>query len=143
LSISLLSYGIEEISERNNLAMNCLLASCTTKYIAGDQLPKVNYRTLVDWYIDCCFFIELWIVGGNIFVMIYQNKDENCTNSFTNNLNHLFLYLSFLFTILFHAWLFIVLSLHYDDISSWTDSASGKFIIIIINYLLLFFVFLN
>lgn len=36
-----------------------LLASISNKYVVGERLPKVPYRTLIDVYIDVSFLCQV------------------------------------------------------------------------------------
>ena len=39
----------------------------------GDELPKVPYRTLLDIYVDGCFFLQFLVVAS-IFVVEYMER---------------------------------------------------------------------
>lgn len=45
-----------------------MVASIAHKFVVGDELPKVPYRTLLDWYVDGCFLLQFLIVASAFLV---------------------------------------------------------------------------
>jgi hypothetical protein len=31
----------------------------TLRFVVGDTLPKVDYRTMIDTYVEVCFYLQL------------------------------------------------------------------------------------
>jgi hypothetical protein len=56
-----------------DLTNTALLASIAHKFVVGDELPKVPYRTLLDWYVDGCFLLQFLVVAS-IFVVEYMER---------------------------------------------------------------------
>jgi hypothetical protein len=56
-----------------DLTNTALLASIAHKFVVGDELPKVPYRTLLDYYVDGCFFLQFLVVAS-IFVVEYMER---------------------------------------------------------------------
>jgi hypothetical protein len=52
-------------SDRNDISMSTLLLSISNKFIVGDAVPKVDYRTLVDIYVDTCFYLQVLTMFAN------------------------------------------------------------------------------
>ncbi len=57
------------------LTMLALLASIENKYVAGERLPKVPYRTLIDKNVDASFMTQIFTVISTVLVENYEEKD--------------------------------------------------------------------
>lgn len=49
------------------------MACIAHKFVVGDELPKVPYRTLLDYYVDGCFVLQFLAVAS-AFVVYYMDK---------------------------------------------------------------------
>lgn len=38
---------------------------CFIRFVVGDAMPKVDYRTLVDIYVDTCFYLQVLTMLAN------------------------------------------------------------------------------
>lgn len=47
-----------------------MLASIAHKFVVGDELPKVPYRTLLDYFVDTCFYLQ-FLAALSIFLVYY------------------------------------------------------------------------
>ena len=52
------------------------MASIAHKFVVGDELPKVPYRTLLDYYVDGCFGLQ-FLVASSAFIVFYVNRYYN------------------------------------------------------------------
>jgi hypothetical protein len=43
--------------------------------VAGERLPKVPYRTLIDKYVDASFMTQIFTVISTVLVENYEEKD--------------------------------------------------------------------
>ena len=66
---------VDDIGSRMETAVALLLANIATKFVVSDYMPKVPYRTIVDLYMDACFFNQFFVgVGNGIVYRISQTK---------------------------------------------------------------------
>lgn len=141
LFISWLTFAFEASSrgERNDLSMATLLASIANKYVVGDQLPKVEYRTLVDVYVETCYFLQVFTVVSNALVCHFNQYYQDV--QFPQQLLLLFppsyhwilinyvtinntcLCAQLFIGILLHDWLFTRLYNHDIDKKHWLEDA--------------------
>jgi hypothetical protein len=75
LLLSWLVYTIDpvNIGNRNELALATLTALIANKYVVADQLPKVDYRTMVDFYLDGIFLLQGLTTVSNSYIAHFQN----------------------------------------------------------------------
>ena len=91
-----------------------LLANISTKYVVGDAIPKVSFRTLCDLYIDLCFGLQ--VVETFFILLSFAYRDDIVLADLIN---------SFAFTIqlyifgAYHIWLAWRLKEHRLDIMDW------------------------
>ena len=121
-----------------DITNTALVASIAHKFVVGDELPKVPYRTLLDYYVDGCFVLQFLVVSS-IFVVSYmdrydifpgmtkeyddQENHEDETNPFPWMLNWILLALNVLLYLLLTAW--VLLKVHYvqTDVDHWKNMA--------------------
>jgi hypothetical protein len=72
-SVTCVTFAIEV--GRMELTMLALLASIENKYVAGERLPKVPYRTLIDKNVDASFMTQIFTVISTVLVENYEEKD--------------------------------------------------------------------
>lgn len=109
----------------------------------GDELPKVPYRTLLDYYVDGCFCLQFLVVAS-IFVLAYMERyhileewvghvsghesvegsvREDEIHPFPWVLNWILLALNVLLYLCLCAW--VLLKVHYvqTDVDHWLNMA--------------------
>ena len=67
---SSISISQEERHGKVDIIVCAVIASIANKFVVGDELPKVPYRTIVDMYIDICFFL-IMVSMGSVFLVHY------------------------------------------------------------------------
>ena len=111
----------DETQGKLDLTNTALLAAIAHKFVVGDELPKVPYRTLLDYYVDTCFILQ-FVVVMSIFVLFYVDKNrvlEGSIELFPWRLNwillgfNVFVYLCVSFWVLL-KWHFVV-----SDVEHW------------------------
>jgi hypothetical protein len=90
----------------------------SVRYVVCDQIPKVDYRTLLDKYVDCCFALQVLTLLAS--AVAYDTVDVAVVGPYVNTI---FFVLEFLAAALFHEWMFVRLHNHYLDIESWIAAA--------------------
>jgi hypothetical protein len=86
--------------------------------VVCDQIPKVDYRTLLDKYVDCCFALQVLTLLAS--AVAYDCADMPLVGP---HVNLIFFSLEFLAAALFHEWMFVRLHNHELDIESWVKAA--------------------
>lgn len=107
----------EELGPRLGTCSAMLLANISTKFVVGDSIPKVTFRTLCDWYIDFCFFLQ--VVEVFCIVVSFVVAESPHYAALTNEAAFAFQLYTF---IVFHFWLGWRLREHMLDVAAWTDS---------------------
>jgi hypothetical protein len=59
VSWSTFAMPVDDRAEKMAISTATLLAIISNKYVIGDSLPKLQYRTLCDQYIDFCFTLQV------------------------------------------------------------------------------------
>lgn len=130
LVISWLTFGFEvhSRSDRNELSLSTLLASLANKYVVSDQLPKVPYRTMVDIYVDGCFYLQVLTLVSNWLVYKYDSSALMATGmrAYFPTLNSIFFILQCFGAYLLHDWIFTRIKNHNVDVSSWVLDAEKR-----------------
>lgn len=114
VSWAALAFNPSELSTRLGTCSAMLLANISTKYVVGDAIPKVSFRTLCDLYIDLCFGLQ--VVETFFILLSFAYRDDVILADLIN---------SFAFTIqlyifgAYHIWLAWRLKEHRLDIMDW------------------------
>lgn len=85
-----------------------------------DQIPKVDYRTLLDKYVDCCFALQVLTLFAS--AIVFDCAELPLIGPYVNSV---FFLLEFLAAALFHEWLFVRLFNHELDIENWIAAANN------------------
>ena len=106
-----------------------LLAIISNKYVIGDSLPKLQYPTLCDKYIDFCFYLQILSILS--FLLIYEATliEVEGVGNLGDLLNEVAFSVQLFVTVAFHYWLGWRLDLHTTDINLWRtvlQSVKGK-----------------
>lgn len=104
---------------RMDVGVLTMLAAISNKFVVGDQLPKVPYRTTVDIYLDVSFFLHILIILTNVIVYYvsenhafgWLGEEENC--NFT-----IFVFVA-IFYGGYHLYLLQNLRSHALDVEEW------------------------
>lgn len=96
-----------------------LLAIISNKYVIGDSLPKLQYPTLCDKYIDFCFYLQILSILS--FLIIYEATfiEVEGVGNLGDLLNEVAFSVQLFATVAFHYWLGWRLNLHTVDINLW------------------------
>ena len=109
-------FGSDERSEKNDICMTMLLASISNKFVIGDHIPKVEYRTLLDIYLDFCFYMQLLTLFVSVVVFWFSYIPP-----FANSLNFVIFSIEIGAAYLFHDWLHAKIMNNEIDIEHWLD----------------------
>ena len=139
VDLPLFSSSQEDTQGKLDLTNTALVASIAHKFVVGDELPKVPYRTLLDYYVDGCFVLQ-FIVVISAFVVAYMERydvlpelakhhagdiviREDEMHPFPWVLNWALLALNVLLYLLLCAW--VLLKVHYvqTDVDHWLNMA--------------------
>ena len=115
-------YSVDSRSDRNDISMATLLASIGNKYVVSDQLPKVDYRTLVDVYVECCFILQAMSVFATAAVTYWSDMNISYCDGYIT-LNSILFTVEFLIFLFLHDWIHIRLHNHEIDINKWLDES--------------------
>ncbi len=115
-------YSVTSRSDRNDISMATLLASIGNKYVVSDQLPKVDYRTLVDVYVECCFILQAMTVFATAAVTFWSDTNISYCNGYIT-LNSILFTIEFLIFLFLHDWIYIRLHNHEIDIKKWLSES--------------------
>ena len=106
--------------EKMAISTSTLLAIIGNKYVVGNELPKLQYRTLCDQYVDFCFTMQIIAIGS--FLVVYEFNTIEIEGGIGNLgalLNELFFSLQLFATGVFHYWLSSRLRDHVIDMNVW------------------------
>jgi len=122
-----------------DITLLTLLASITNKYVIGDKLPKVPYRTIVDTYIDMSFLCQIfgvlsavlrdWLVENDheasdqAHRRLSTHEHESGWLRIAPHLNNLLFFINLSVFTMYHIWLFIKLRKHTADVAVWKSKA--------------------
>lgn len=100
-----------------------ILAAIANKFVVAPEMPKVEYRTLVDVYVDVMYFLQFFTIASIVIVRVCYD------NHFTDEALHwinlgLFLGNIGLFSA-HHLWLFIKLRSISDDVELWKGTKTA------------------
>lgn len=103
------------------ISTSTLLAIIGNKYVVGNELPKLQYRTLCDQYVDFCFTLQIITIGSFLLVYYWSSHEMDGVG----NLGALFNEVAFSFqlyaTVAFHYWLAWRLKVHSADMNMWIE----------------------
>lgn len=111
-------YPTADYGVRLDCTIGVILATIANKFVVGDSLPKVPFRTLVDQYIDVSFFCQVISIFATIFVAKYS--EENAITSHWLNIS--FFLAELIIYVTFHIWFFWVHWAHRDDVKKWEEA---------------------
>jgi hypothetical protein len=155
LLLSWLVYTVNptDLGDRNELALATLMALIANKYVVADQLPKVDYRTMVDVYLDGIFVLQALTAFSNPYIANFQNvpiqgnyfflkaaecvANEVCVAAphilwepkrwfmtlYFDTLNLQFFFLQLILGLTLHVWMGVNLYEHDLDVEEWTNAA--------------------
>ena len=63
----------------------CYLCVLPIRFVVGDAMPKVDYRTLVDIYVDTCFYLQVLTMLANAGAAEYQTTYLNALSTITSS----------------------------------------------------------
>jgi hypothetical protein len=86
--------------------------------VVSGQIPKVGYRTLLDRYLDFCFYMQFLAAIATAIVC-----EGHALPIIGPYLNISFFMVELILTVLFHEWLFVRLGNHRMDINEWLAEA--------------------
>ncbi len=115
-------YSVDSRSDRNDISMATLLASIGNKYVVSDQLPKVDYRTLVDVYVECCFILQAMTVFATAAVTFLSDFNISYCDGYVT-LNSILFTIEFLIFLFLHDWIYIRLHNHEIDVQKWLNES--------------------
>ena len=84
----------------------------------GEAIPKVEYRTLLDIYLDICFYLQMFTM---VITMVVYTCNENII--LATCLNWFFFIVEFMAAIMFHQWMYYKVYNHDIDITHWVDAS--------------------
>lgn len=114
--------------QRFDVGLLTVLASIENKFIVAESLPKIPYRTLIDYYLDISFLIHCGVLFGN--VMVLEFTDDPMWGMFGVRLNETLFYCLIGVYLSFHVWIIIVLYEHHLDVAEWkkeSDMTGAKY----------------
>lgn len=114
-------YGDDEMSERNSVTMNTLLASIANKYVTEGQIPKVSYRTMADRYVDICFLLQILTIFSNFIVAKFHTLPM-----IGSSLNTLCFLVQVIIAGLFHEWMFTYLNNLQQEVEEWLQETNKQ-----------------
>jgi hypothetical protein len=103
------------------ISSSTLLAIIGNKYVVGNKLPKLQYRTLCDRYVDFCFFLQIVSIASFMLIYelsFYEVEDVGNLGSLMNEVAFSFQLIA---TIYFHHWMMMRLNDHALDMETWQD----------------------
>lgn len=140
LGMSWLSYFMDASNHdgRLGLVLNTVMASIANKYVVGDSLPKVNYKTLADVYIDYCFYLQAITILMHSIITKFQNEPlsldylpytcaldipgavlRGSANFLGDWLNTALFAANFIAGVALHVWIYATLAEHNVNIEAW------------------------
>ena len=129
-SYALPEHLLQSNSRQYDIILLTLLLSICYKYVVGDKLPKVPYRTVVDSYIDISFACQIFGMLSAILRDWYVYSDEHINNNSSSswlsiypNLNRVLFSINCIMYAIFHVWLYIKLSNHAVAVNEWKGKA--------------------
>jgi len=111
-------YPAVDYGVRLDCSVGVILATIANKFVVGDSLPKVPFRTLVDQYIDVSFLCQVISIFATIFVEKYSDENEITAQW----LNISFFLLEVAIYVVFHIWFLWVHWTHRDDVKKWEEA---------------------
>uniref|UniRef100_A0A7S0XBM5 Neurotransmitter-gated ion-channel transmembrane domain-containing protein n=1 Tax=Chromulina nebulosa TaxID=96789 RepID=A0A7S0XBM5_9STRA len=134
--VSLLAYTIDsdQVGERNEIVLATLMALIANKNIVSSHMPNVDYHTMVDIYLDCCFLLQVLTLFTNCILKYLQSiSTYTCyitptifhwfIELFFNSLNIQFFILQVFMFLMLHLWIFLTLSEHREHVEQWINKA--------------------
>ena len=113
------------------------MASIAHKFVVGDELPKVPYRTLLDYYVDGCFALQFLVVAS-FFILAYKERHDltpdvehdkdivirrDEVQLDTWDLNWILLALNVTLYLLLTAWVLVKVYYVQTDVDHWLNMA--------------------
>lgn len=108
-----------ERGEKMAISTSTLLAIIGNKYVVGNLVPKLQYRSLCDQYVDFCFTMQIVGIGSFLIVYEYAHVEVSGIGNLGSLLNEVFFTLQLGATIVFHYWLAWRLQVHATDMNKW------------------------
>lgn len=93
-----------------------LLANISTKFVVGDSIPKVSFRTLCDLYIDLCFGLQVVEIFFILLSFIYREQRD-----VADLINTIAFTIQVYTFVVFHFWLAWRLHEHCLDVIEWQE----------------------
>ena len=110
-------FGEEDRNSRMDVSMACLIASIANKYVVCDELPKVNYRTVVDIFIEISFWLQFLTILATTVIYTFRETPEFLYGII--GLNSFFFVLEIMICLVFGDWFYKRLHNHMIDIQIW------------------------
>ena len=110
-------FGEDDRGGRMDISMATLIASIANKYVVCDELPKVNYRTVVDIFIEISFFLQFLTILATTIIYSFRETPEFFYG--VVSLNSFFFVLELSICVVFGDWFYKRLHNHMIDIQVW------------------------
>jgi len=102
------------------LAIYLLIFHSSVRFVIGDHIPKVDYRTLLDIYLDFCFYLQLVTMFATVLVhWVHSNGAINNAPLLAERLNWAIFMIEFVVAYIFHEWIYFKVSNNELDIEHW------------------------
>jgi hypothetical protein len=118
--LSWASYSLppEDSLVRMSITILALVCSIEHKYVVGDELPKLPYRTILDIYVDVNFGTQIYATLVNVLVYHYQTAEYGAPWA-QSHLNDLLFFIQLGIFVLFHCWYLVTLRDYFSDVIYW------------------------
>jgi len=104
----------EAVADRLSVSVTLMLTAVAFKYVITEQLPKITYMTLMDYYLNLGFLMLTFLVGENAMTGV----DAVGSIQFRNDLDNYIMY-GFIgvWTVVHIWWLAVCVSEHFMRVS--------------------------
>jgi hypothetical protein len=118
LSWATFLYDDEDLGTKNDVSMATMLTAIANKYVVSDQIPKVDYRTLLDLYVDVCFLLQ--VITLFMSTLVFNGAHIPLVGQY---LNEAAFVVELIVVYLFHEWMLTRLINHEVDIERWLNQS--------------------
>jgi hypothetical protein len=106
-----------------DISILTMLASISNKFVVGDKLAKVPYRTLTDEYIDVCFAVQVFTILSNVLVLHFEEAEG--IGEYGKYLNLTLFLIALVGFIIYHIHFFYKVRWHDQQVVQWAAEAKG------------------
>lgn len=89
------------------------------RFVIGDHIPKVDYRTLLDTYLDFCFYLQLFTMFATVLVHWVYSSEAMGGPLIAERLNWAFFAVELVVAYIFHEWIYFKVCNNELDIEHW------------------------